>query len=90
MIHLFAYFIFTLACTLVFYFTQIRNRPHKHKWQARGQNRYGVTTYRMCLTCRERQKRVNKSFEEERWETCDPIPDLDAQFDENDRYIFND
>lgn len=62
---------------------------HRHKWQARGRNRYGVRTYRMCLKCRERQKRVNKINEEERWETCEPIPELDAQFDENDNYIWN-
>jgi hypothetical protein len=89
MIHLVAYTLFTLVCALLFYFTQIRNRSHRHEWQDRGKNRYGGTTYRMCLTCRERQKRVNKPSENERWEICDPIPDLDAQFDESDRYIFN-
>ncbi len=63
--------------------------PHKHKWQKRGANRYGTTTYRMCLKCRETQKRVNNINEPDRFETCDPIPDLDSQFDKDDNYIFN-
>lgn len=61
---------------------------HKHKWQIRGRNRYGVETYRICLKCRKTYQRVNKSWEDERWEQCEPIPDLDAQFDSNDRFIF--
>lgn len=24
---------------------------HKHKWQTRAVNRYGITTYRVCLQC---------------------------------------
>ena len=62
--------------------------PHKHKWQIRGQNRYGGATYRICLKCRETYQRVNNSWEDEKWEQCEPIPDLDAQFDSNDRFIF--
>lgn len=62
---------------------------HRHKWQARGKNRYGGTTYRMCLRCRKTQKRVNKINEQERWENCEPIPELDSKFDENDNYIWN-
>lgn len=62
--------------------------PHRHKWQQRGVNKYGATTYRMCLKCRETQQRVNKSNEPDRFEKCKPIIDLDAQFDENDEYIF--
>ena len=60
----------------------------RHKWQTRGINRYGGATYRMCLKCRIRQVRVNKSYEDERWEESDPIPELDDQFDENDNYKF--
>jgi hypothetical protein len=63
--------------------------PHRHKWQERGINRYGTTTYRVCLKCREAQQRVNKSYEDDRFEICEPIAELDAQFDENDKYIFN-
>ena len=61
--------------------------PHKHKWQKRGVNRYGTETYRMCLKCRETQKRVNNINERDRFENCEPIPDLDAQFDKDDNYI---
>lgn len=64
-------------------------KSHKHNWQRRGQNRWGTTTYRVCLKCREAQKRVNGPFEEDKWETCDPIGFLDEQFDENDQFIFN-
>ena len=60
---------------------------HRHKWQNRGQNRYGGITYRLCLKCRESQHRVNKVNESERWEKCEPVPYLDAQFDINDKYI---
>jgi hypothetical protein len=62
--------------------------PHKHKWQVRGTNRYGTPTYRLCLKCRITEKRVNKSNEEDKWEQCEPIPELDSQFDVNDKYIF--
>lgn len=62
--------------------------PHKHKWQIRGRNRYGGATYRICLKCRETYQRVNNSWEDERWQQCEAIPDLDAQFDSNDRFIF--
>lgn len=61
---------------------------HKHKWQTRGINRYGTTTYRVCLKCRKCQKRVNKSYERDKFEDCEPIDDLDSQFDKNDNYIF--
>lgn len=63
---------------------------HKHKWQTRGINRYGNTTYRVCLKCREAQHRVNEPFQKDKFDKCDPIPELDAQFDENDKYIFTD
>lgn len=62
--------------------------PHRHNWQIRGRNRYGGGTYRVCLGCRIPQKRVNKPYEEERWENCEPIKELDDQFDENDRFLF--
>ena len=61
---------------------------HNHKWQSRGINRYGGITYRVCLKCRKAQKRVNKISEDEKWEYCDSMPELDSQFDENDNYIF--
>lgn len=65
-----------------------RFSSHKHKWQIRGRNRYGGETYRICLKCRETYQRVNNSWEDERWEQCEPIADLDGQFDSNDRFIF--
>lgn len=86
MTHIIVFILFISLLFLIYLFTI--NKSHKHKWQVRGQNRYGGSTYRMCLRCRERQIRVNKSFEEEKWEICNPIPDLDDQFDENDKYIF--
>lgn len=62
---------------------------HKHKWQIRGVNRYGISTYKICLKCRETYERANKSNETEMWIKCDPIPELDNQFDSNDKFIFN-
>ena len=60
--------------------------PHRHNWQTRGVNTYGAPTYRLCLKCRETQGRV--SVVPDRWEKCDPIPELDNQFDSNDNFIF--
>jgi hypothetical protein len=61
---------------------------HKHEWQSRGTNRYGGTTYRVCIKCRESQIIVNNSWEDDRFEKCDSLPELDSQFDDNDNYIF--
>ena len=60
---------------------------HKHKWQDRWRNKYWTTTYRKCLKCWETQKRVNKSYEEDRFAACEPIKELDDQFDENNNFI---
>lgn len=60
---------------------------HKHKWQVRGQNRWGTPTYRVCLSCRQPQKwegGLNGEFVD-----CEPIPELDNQFDENNNFIFS-
>lgn len=59
-----------------------------HKWQTRGINRYGTTTYRVCLRCREPQERINKSYEDDKFKKCEPISDLDAQFDSSDKFIY--
>ncbi len=56
---------------------------HRHNWQERGINRYGVTTYRMCLKCRQTEKRRGNEFV-----FCQPIKELDLQFNVNDKYIF--
>ncbi len=63
-------------------------RQCNHKWQSRGQNGYGITTYRFCLKCREPQQRINNLGEPDKFEKCEPIPLLDSQFDKNDKYIF--
>lgn len=63
---------------------------HKHKWQIRGVNRWGITTYRVCLKCGQAQERVNLSFEEkDRFANCDRIPELDNQFDDKGKFIFD-
>jgi len=61
---------------------------HKHKFQVRGRNRYGVATYKICLKCRKAFERVNESLDSEVWKECSPINHLDAQFNENDKFIF--
>lgn len=66
----------------------IRLFQHRHRFQDRGQNRYGGITYKVCLKCRKSYIRVNSIGEPEKWEECDPIPELDNQFDENDKFIF--
>lgn len=60
---------------------------HKHKWQTRGVNKWYITTYRVCLKCGERQERVNKSYEKDKFKKCEPIPHLDNQFDSKGNYI---
>jgi|TARA_R110001606_G_scaffold377980_1_gene537441 hypothetical protein len=60
---------------------------HRHKWQKRGVSRYGNTTYRVCLKCRKSQ-----SWEggiDGKFVYCDRIKELDEQFNEKDKYIFN-
>jgi len=66
----------------------LKQKQCKHKWQSRGQNRYGTITYRVCLKCREPQQRVNNLGEPDKFEKCEPNDYLDNQFDENDNYIF--
>jgi len=73
---------------MISWLSKLFKRFHKHKWQTRGQNRWGSATYRVCLSCRVRQKRVNNSWEDERWEDCAPIGYLDEQFDEFDNFIW--
>jgi len=51
--------------------------PHKHQWETRGQNRWFITTYRVCIKCGEAQERVNKSNEKDKFEKCNPIFRLD-------------
>jgi hypothetical protein len=59
-----------------------------HKWQTRGVNRYGLETYRVCTKCNRAEGRVNESYEPDKFEQCEHEPNLDAQFDENNQYIF--
>lgn len=60
---------------------------HKHYWQARGVNRYGLETYRVCLKCKKAYVRINKPGFPEKWEQCDRIKELDDQFDDKGNYI---
>jgi len=76
------------ALCLCFFISDLYLR-HKHSWQVRGRNRYGGETYRVCLKCREAQRRVNTLSEAERWAACESVPELDSQFDKNDEYIFS-
>lgn len=67
---------------------KLTHRIYGHKWQTRGQNRYGATTYRVCLRCGQAQERVNSPFELDHFQNCERIPELDVQFDEKGRYIY--
>ena len=66
----------------------LKPKQCNHKWQSRGQNGYGITTYKVCLKCREPQQRINNLGESDKFVKCNPIPFLDSQFDKNDKYIF--
>jgi len=83
----------TILLALCFYFfisgVVSRYSSHRHVWQVRGRNRWGGETYRICLKCRKAYRRVNKISEDERWEECEPIPELDSQFDRYDNYIWD-
>ena len=57
---------------------------HNHKWQIRGQNSFGLPTYRICLKCRETQERLDR----DNWVKCYPMHSLDILFDEKDDFIF--
>lgn len=59
-----------------------------HNWQSRGINRYGLSTYEVCLKCGEARER-NKIGEYPTFMKCDRIKELDDQFDEKGNYIYN-
>lgn len=62
-----------------------RKTCKRHKWQKRAVNRWGNTTYRVCLRCgtaEEWDGGVNGHFVK-----CERIPEFDSQFDEKGRYV---
>jgi hypothetical protein len=52
---------------------------HKHKWEIRGVNPWGLPTYKVCLRCGVAQERINKPFEKEEWRECKRVKELDEQ-----------
>jgi hypothetical protein len=61
---------------------------HRHIFQDRAINTFGIPTYRVCLKCRKSYQRINKPHEIDKWEQCEPLEKFDSQFDKKDNYIF--
>lgn len=60
-----------------------------HRWQTRATNVYFNPMYQKCLTCKTHQERTNKSWEDDKFQKCEPMPEFDNQFDKNNNYIFD-
>ena len=60
-----------------------------HNWQTRAINRYGLTTYEVCLKCGNARK-INKPNEYPIFIDSERIIEFDSQFDKKGNYIFND
>jgi len=58
-----------------------------HDWQTRATNRYGLSTYEVCLKCGKAQQR-NKYGKHPDFIPCERLPEFDSQFDDKGKYIF--
>jgi len=69
-------------------FERIFNLEALHDWQSRAVNRYGLSTYEVCLKCGKAQQR-NDYGKRPSFIPCERLPEFDSQFDKNGNYIFN-
>jgi len=60
-----------------------------HNWQSRAVNRYGLSTYEVCLKCGNAIQR-NKLNEYPTFIESERLKEFDDQFDKHGKYIFND
>lgn len=68
-------------------FERIFNLETNHNWQCRGRNRFGLSTYEVCLKCGKARQR-NDMGKKPEFIDCERIEELDNQFDSNNNYIF--
>jgi hypothetical protein len=58
---------------------------HKHKWQSRAINRYGMTTYRVCLKCGRAEcishDEWKNGFLQTIYERCERMSEFDSEYD---------
>ena len=66
---------------------RIFNLESIHNWQCRGRNRFGLSTYEVCLKCGKARQR-NGMGKKPEFIDCERIKELDNQFDSNNNYIF--
>ena len=57
---------------------------HKHEWQTRAVNRYGLTAYRVCLKCSQPQELTGEQWKngycKSIYANCKNIPEFDKDF----------
>ena len=58
-----------------------------HNWQSRAVNRYGLSTYEVCLKCGKAQER-NERHLDPTFTECERIKEFDDQFDKKGNYMF--
>lgn len=76
-----------IPCSKRNFFERIFNWEPTHEWQTRAQNRFGLSTYEVCLKCGKAQERNDRGKSPEFIE-CERIAEFDDQFDENGKYIY--
>lgn len=77
-----------MPCIKRTFIERIFNWEPMHNWQTRARNRYGLSTYEVCLKCGKAQER-NLPGQHPSFLECERIKEFDDQFDENGNYIFN-
>ena len=69
------------------FFEKLFNVKGNHFWQTRARNRYGLSTYKVCLKCGKAKQR-NDINQSPAFIDCERLKEFDDQFDKNNNYIF--
>lgn len=76
-----------IPCKKRTFIERIFNWEPMHKWQTRARNRFGLTTYEVCLKCGKARER-NDRGKMPAFLECERIKEFDDQFDEKGNYIY--
>lgn len=77
----------SLPCKKRTFVQKILKIEPMHEWQSRAINRYGLSTYEVCLRCGEARER-NQYGKHPSFVKCNRLSEFDSQFDEKGNYIF--
>jgi hypothetical protein len=76
------------GCDKRTFFQKLFGSKENHFWQTRATNRYGLSTYEVCLKCGKARQR-NAMGAVPQFRDCERLKEFDQQFDENGKYIFD-